>query len=206
MIGSAFIVKKCSQLQKEISGVISWWWWCSMPFKKIMRNCSRHFASCMVIVLSPARPSLSGTNLLSATSLVYNTLIPGFIFVRTLFLSKRQMFIFSQTPSHAMTNSTRRHEYSRGISRTCHYPEFWCHFQKLLLEWKMVPLALGGGPQPFKKFTQKSECFCWESECDQWYQNSRTDKICTGIREYLWSSVAFVEAWNKLKFPMAQPA
>ena len=55
----------------------------------------------------------------------------GFISVRTIFVQKRKMFIFSRAHSHALTNATRRHEYFRVLSRLLPVPGVLVSFLEL---------------------------------------------------------------------------
>ena len=81
-------------------------------------------------------------------------------------------------------------------------PEFWCHLAHSFSH-KNVPFdferafweAEGALSKPKGPFLRENECAA------KWYQNSGTVKICGRQREYLWSSVAFVEAWIKSNFP-----
>ena len=93
--------------------------------------------------------------------------------------SKWQMFTFSRAHSNASTNATRHHKYSRGVSRLLAVSGvlgviFWALFWR-----EMALLALGGHPQPLKKALLKPKgTFFQDNECNQWYQNCGTNKIC----------------------------
>ena len=112
------------------------------------------------------------------------------------------MFTFSRAHSHALTNATRRHEYFRGLSRLLPVPGVLVSFLELRFLGKMALLALRGRPQPLKKPSQSQKGHFYEK------MNALNDtktlamsKSAEGNGEYLWSSVAFVEAWIKSNFP-----
>ena len=127
---------------------------------------------------------------------------PGFIFVRTVFVQNEKCSPFSQAHSHASTNATRRHEYFRGLSRLWPVPGVLVSFLELHFLGKMDLLALRGRPQPLKKPSQSQKGHFYEKM--NALNDAKTAELsksaeCNG--EYLWSSVAFVEAWIKSSFP-----
>ena len=129
------------------------------------------------------------------------------MFVRSIFVQKRKMFTFSQAHSHALTNATRRHEYFRGLSRLLPVPGVLVSFLELRFLGKMALLALGGRPQPLKKPSQSQKGHYYVKM--NALNDTKTSELsksaeCNG--EYLWSSVAFVEAWTKSNFPNAKTA
>ena len=91
--------------------------------------------------------------------------MPGFIFVFTIFCPKWKMVTFSPAHSHVLTNATRRHEYFRGLSRLLPVPGVLVSFLELRFLGKMALLALGGRPQPLKKFSQSQKGHFYENKC-----------------------------------------
>ena len=81
----------------------------------------------------------------------------GFIFVPTFFCPKKKMFTFSRAHSHALTNATTCHEYSRGLSRLLTVPGVLVSFLELHILRKVSLWALGGHPQPLKKPSQSQK-------------------------------------------------
>ena len=81
----------------------------------------------------------------------------------------------------------------------CQCQDFWCHFLSLVSSEKITLLALGGRPQPLKQPSQSQKCHFYKK------MNALNDTITSAMSksakktngEYLWLSVAFVEAWIK---------
>ena len=108
------------------------------------------------------------------------------------------MFAFSPAHSHALTNATRRHEYFRGLSRLLPVPGVLVSFLELRFLGKMALLALGGRPQPLKKPSQSQKGhFYKKMNALNDTKTAKMSKSAEGNGEYLWWSVAFVEAWIK---------
>ena len=71
----------------------------------------------------------------------------------------------------------------------------------------MALLALGGRPQPLKKPSQSQKGhFYVKMNALNDTKTSAMSKSAEGNGEYLWSSVAFVEAWIERKFPNVNTA
>ena len=112
------------------------------------------------------------------------------------------MFTFSRAHSHTLTNAMRRHEYFRGLSRLLPVPGVLVSFLELRFLGKMALLALRGRPQPLKKPSQSQKGHFYEKmNALNDTKTSELSKSAEGNGEYLWSSVAFVEAWIKSKSP-----
>ena len=74
----------------------------------------------------------------------------------------------------------------------------------LTVKWprKMALLALRGHPQPLKKPSQSQKGHFYEKmNALNDTKTAELSKSAEGNGEYLWSSVAFVEAWIKSNFP-----
>ena len=126
-------------------------------------------------------------------------------FVEELMKSKctnGKLFSFSQAHSNALTNTTRRHEYFRGLSRHLPVPGVIVSFLELRFLRKISLLTLGERPFPLKKPSQSQKGHFYKKM--NVVNDTKTQEMAKSAKEkgeYLWSSAAFVEAWKKRKFP-----
>ena len=93
---------------------------------------------------------------------------------------------FFKSHSHASTNATRHHEYSRVLSRLLSVPGVLLSFLKLGFGGKMALLALGGRPQPLKKPFQSQKGHFYEKiNALNDTKTSKLSKSEEGNEEYL---------------------
>ena len=136
------------------------------------------------------------------TSGIWTNINTGCISVQANFCPKKTMFTFFQAHSHTLTNATRHYQYSRGSWADLPVPGVLVSFLELCCLGKMALLALGGLPQPLKKPSQSQKGYFYEKmNALNDTKTSELSKYAEGNGEYLWSSVAFVEAGIKSKFP-----